>query len=121
MRVIYVCCNMIAKKIISPAEKTPMCLINELARFNKTTHQYKLTDESGPAHKKSFTVCLKLGDEEYIASGPSIKKGQHAAAAIALEKTKLKHPPPKKTITKNRELGLPRINQSLCTIMGLLN
>ncbi len=47
-----------------------MCLINELARHNKTTHQYKLTDESGPAHKKNFTVCLKLGDaEEYIASG----------------------------------------------------
>ena len=57
---------------------------------------------SGPAHKKSFTVCLKLGDsEEYIASGPSIKKAQHAAAAIALEKTSLKHPPPKTKTTKN--------------------
>ena len=56
----------------------------------------------GPAHKKSFTVCLKLGDaEEYIASGPSIKKAQHAAAAIALEKTSLKHPPPKTKTTKN--------------------
>ena len=54
----------------------------------------QLTDESGPAHKKSFTVCLLVGDEEYNASGPSIKKAQHAAAAIALEKTKLKHPPP---------------------------
>ena len=79
-----------------------MCLINELARFNKTTHQYKLTDESGPAHKKSFTVCLKLGDvEEYMASGPSIKKAQHAAAAIALEKTKLRHPPPKQKVVKS--------------------
>ena len=28
-------------------EKTPMCLINELARHNKTTHQYRLTDETG--------------------------------------------------------------------------
>ena len=56
----------------------------------------------GPAHKKSFTVCLKLGDsEKYIASGPSIKKAQHAAAAIALEKTSLKHPPPKAKATKN--------------------
>ena len=108
-----------------------MCLINELARYNKTTHQYKvnlwhakieslfrlneevhkiitflglqLTDESGPAHKKSFTVCLLVGDEEYNASGPSIKKAQHAAAAIALEKTKLKHPPPKQRVVKNRE------------------
>ena len=50
----------------------------------------------------AITVCLKLGDsEEYIASGPSIKKAQHAAAAIALEKTSLKHPPPKTKTTKN--------------------
>ena len=46
------------------AEKTPMCLINELARFNKTGHQYRLTDESGPAHKRTFTVCLRLGGEK---------------------------------------------------------
>ena len=79
-----------------------MCLINELARYNKIQQQYRLTDESGPAHKKTFTVCLKLGDcEEYIASGPSIKKAQHAAAAIAMEKTKLKHPPPKSRLVKN--------------------
>jgi len=85
-------------------EKTPMCLVNELARFNKVQHQYKLTDESGPAHKKSFTVCLKIGDkaeEEYVASGPSIKKAQHAAAAMALEKTQFKHPTPKVKHTKS--------------------
>ncbi|XP_055938006.1 double-stranded RNA-binding protein Staufen homolog 2-like isoform X2 [Argiope bruennichi] len=76
-------------------EKTPMCLINELARFNKVQHQYRLVDESGPPHKKTFTVVLKLDTEEYTASGPSIKKAQHAAAAIALEQTLLKHPPPK--------------------------
>ena len=29
------------------SEKTPMCLINELARFNKMQHHYRLTDESG--------------------------------------------------------------------------
>ena len=29
-------------------------------------HQYKLTDESGPAHKKSFTVCLKIGDKAEV-------------------------------------------------------
>ena len=123
-----------------------MCLINELARFNKTTHQYRLTDESGPPHKKSFTVRLKIGGtsganeegviiiptppltaaqqqrqaaagvdpaaaaaaaaavavgEEYAASGPSIKKAQHAAAAIALERTQLRHPPPKARVVKN--------------------
>ncbi|MPC07900.1 Double-stranded RNA-binding protein Staufen 1 [Portunus trituberculatus] len=80
----------------SSKEKTPMCLINELARYNKIQHQYCLTDEKGPAHKKTFTVTLRLGEsEDYTASGPSIKKAQHSAAAIALEKTQFKHPPPK--------------------------
>lgn len=81
--------------VANTKEKTPMCLINELARFNKIQHQYRLTDESGPAHKKTFTVLLKLGEEEYNASGLSIKKAQHAAATTAIEKTNYKHPPPK--------------------------
>ncbi|KAK6618065.1 hypothetical protein RUM44_002507 [Polyplax serrata] len=76
-------------------EKTPMCLVNELARFNKITHQYRLTNEQGPAHKKSFTVTLTLGSEEYTAEGPSIKKAQHSAAAEALSKTMFSHPTPK--------------------------
>ncbi|CAG9855151.1 unnamed protein product [Phyllotreta striolata] len=76
-------------------EKTPMCLVNELARYNKIQHQYRLTGEQGPAHKKVFTVTLKLGNEEYEAEGPSIKKAQHSAAAQALSKTEFKHPPPK--------------------------
>ena len=63
-------------------------------------HQYVLTDEQGPAHKKVFFVKLLLGDtEEYFASGPSIKKAQHIAAAQALEKTQFKHPPPKQPKT----------------------
>ncbi len=66
-------------------------------------HQYTLTDEQGPAHKKTFFVKLKLGDEEYASSGPSIKKAQHAAAAIALDKTQYKNPPPK----LNRNTGSP--------------
>lgn len=76
-------------------EKTPMCLVNELARFNKIQHQYRLTNEQGPAHKKKFTVTLKLGDEEFVAEGPSIKKAQHSAATKALEDTWYRHPPPK--------------------------
>nr|XP_050861386.1 double-stranded RNA-binding protein Staufen homolog 2 isoform X3 [Vespula vulgaris] len=78
-------------------EKTPMCLLNELARFNKIQHQYRLTNEEGPAHKKRFTVTLKLGEEEYVADGPSIKKAQHSAAAEALRKTWYRQPPPKPT------------------------
>lgn len=78
-------------------EKTPMCLLNELARFNKIQHQYRLTNEQGPAHKKRFTVTLKLGDEEYVAEGPSIKKAQHSAATEALTNTWYRKPPPKPT------------------------
>jgi len=78
-------------------EKTPMCLVNELARYNKISHQYKLVDETGPAHKKIFSVVLKLGEEEYAATGPSIKKAQHAAAESSLRDTKYKHP-----ISRNR-------------------
>ncbi|XP_034242712.1 double-stranded RNA-binding protein Staufen homolog 2 isoform X2 [Thrips palmi] len=76
-------------------EKTPMCLVNELARYNKIPHQYRLTNEQGPAHRKQFTVTLKLGEEEYTAEGASIKKAQHQAASIALSKTNYKHPPSK--------------------------
>lgn len=43
---------------------------------------------------------MKLGNEEYEAEGPSIKKAQHSAAALALTKTEFKHPPPK--IIRNR-------------------
>ncbi|XP_029633009.1 double-stranded RNA-binding protein Staufen homolog isoform X2 [Octopus sinensis] len=83
------------QNLANTKEKTSMCLINELARFNKVSHMYTLVDEIGPAHKKTFFVKLKLGEEEYSASGPSIKKAQHAAASIGLEKTAYKHPPPK--------------------------
>ncbi|XP_039301223.1 double-stranded RNA-binding protein Staufen homolog isoform X2 [Nilaparvata lugens] len=76
-------------------EKTPMCLVNELARYNKISHQYRLTEEQGPPHQKRFMVTLKLGEEEYAADGASIKKAQHAAASNALELTKYDHPPPK--------------------------
>ncbi|XP_060083019.1 double-stranded RNA-binding protein Staufen homolog isoform X1 [Ylistrum balloti] len=89
-------------------EKTPMCLINELARYNKIAHQYTLIDEQGPAHKKTFYVQLKLGDkEEYKQSGASIKKAQHAAAAEALENTTYTHPPPKPPkVLPQRELDV---------------
>lgn len=85
----------IPENLANTKEKTPMCLVNELARYNKCQHQYRLTGESGPAHKKRFTVTLKLGDEEYTAEGPSIKKAQHSAANEAIAATKYKHPPAK--------------------------
>ncbi|XP_065086475.1 double-stranded RNA-binding protein Staufen homolog 2 [Ochlerotatus camptorhynchus] len=90
----------VPETLANTKEKTPMCLVNELARYNKIQHQYRLTGESGPAHKKRFTVTLKLGDEEYTAEGPSIKKAQHSAAHEAIGATKYKHPPAKTNRTK---------------------
>lgn len=100
-------------------EKTPMCLVNELARYNKIQHQYRLTGETGPAHKKIFTVTLKLDNEEYEAEGPSIKKAQHSAAAQALAKTQLKHPPPK--TTRNSRQGIRAGSSGMVTPTVELN
>ncbi|XP_061401474.1 maternal effect protein staufen [Musca vetustissima] len=89
----------------SSREKTPMCLVNDLARFNKISFQYRLTGENGPAHCKRFTVTLKLGDEEYMAEGLKIKEAQHLAAKEAILKTKYKHPIPKANRRNGDEQG----------------
>ena len=82
-------------------EKTPMCLLNELARYHKHQPKYELTNEKGPPHEKIFTVRLVLDGKTYDSSGPSIKKAQHAAAAIALEKCGLTHPIPRVSMLKH--------------------
>ncbi|XP_061583264.1 double-stranded RNA-binding protein Staufen homolog 1 isoform X2 [Cololabis saira] len=85
----------------NPKEKTPMCLVNELARFNKIQPEYKLLSEQGPAHSKIFSVRLTLGDQYWEAEGTSIKKAQHSAAASALAETTL----PKPTARMPRNTG----------------
>jgi len=77
-------------------------------------HQYCLTDEQGPAHRKVFFVKLKLGDEEFDASGASIKKAQHAAASAALDSTKLPRPPPKRL-----SIGAAVAVSSECVMLSL--
>lgn len=82
---------------ITNNNKTPLCLVNELVRYNKIKHEYVLLDEIGPAHKKTFYILLKLGidtenEETYTANGSSIKKTQHLAAELALKSTKFKFP-----------------------------
>ncbi|KAJ8413424.1 hypothetical protein AAFF_G00094200 [Aldrovandia affinis] len=76
-------------------EKTPMCLVNELARFNRIQPQYKLLNERGPAHSKIFTVQLCLGEQVWEAEGTSIKKAQHSTASKALTETSLPRPSPR--------------------------
>uniref|UniRef100_A0A8C7YTQ7 Double-stranded RNA-binding protein Staufen homolog 2 n=1 Tax=Oryzias sinensis TaxID=183150 RepID=A0A8C7YTQ7_9TELE len=79
----------------NPKEKTPMCLVNELARFNRMQPQYKLLNERGPAHAKIFTVQLTLGEQVWEAEGTSIKKAQHSTAAKALAESVLPRPAPR--------------------------
>lgn len=46
------CLVVTVPNMANPKEKTPMCLVNELARFNKIQPEYKLLCEQGPAHSK---------------------------------------------------------------------
>ncbi|XP_026866717.2 double-stranded RNA-binding protein Staufen homolog 1 isoform X1 [Electrophorus electricus] len=85
-------CNPTVTNMANPKEKTPMCLVNELARYNKIQPEYKLLSEQGPAHSKIFSVRLTLGDQHWDAEGTSIKKAQHSAAACALSQTTLPKP-----------------------------
>ncbi|XP_051537766.1 double-stranded RNA-binding protein Staufen homolog 2 isoform X4 [Myxocyprinus asiaticus] len=83
------------ENMANPKEKTPMCLVNELARFNRIQPQYKLLNEKGPAHAKIFTVQLCLGNQVWEAEGSSIKKAQHSTATKALTESSLPRPPPR--------------------------
>ncbi|CAL8311436.1 unnamed protein product [Merluccius merluccius] len=83
------------ENMANPKEKTPMCLVNELARFNRIQPQYKLLNERGPAHAKVFTVQLSLGDQVWEAEGTSIKKAQHTTASRALMESVLPRPAPR--------------------------
>lgn len=83
------------ENMANPKEKTPMCLVNELARFNRIQPQYKLLNENGPAHAKIFTVQLYLGNQVWESEGSSIKKAQHSAATMALTESVLPQPPPR--------------------------
>ncbi|XP_072259357.1 double-stranded RNA-binding protein Staufen homolog 1-like [Pyxicephalus adspersus] len=109
----------------NPKEKPPMCLVNELALFNRIQYKYTVIKEEGPAHCKTFTVQLTLGDQNWEAEGTSIKNAQHAAAAKALEGTKYPKPtarpsgeegetPATDSITPTVELN------ALCMKLGLI-
>ncbi|XP_044154076.1 double-stranded RNA-binding protein Staufen homolog 1 isoform X1 [Bufo gargarizans] len=134
----------VSPNMANPKEKTPMCLVNELARYNKVQPQYKLLSEQGPAHskviplgrwqdysllervgedrpKQMFTVQLTLGDQYWEAEGTSIKKAQHAAAAKALEGTKYPKPTarPSRSGGKNIDSITPTVElNALCMKLG---
>ncbi|XP_064336954.1 double-stranded RNA-binding protein Staufen homolog 2 isoform X2 [Camelus dromedarius] len=97
-------CSSLQDKMANPKEKTPMCLVNELARFNRVQPQYKLLKERGPAHSKMFSVQLSLGEQTWESEGSSIKKAQQAVANKALTESTLPKPvqkPPKSNVNNN--------------------
>lgn len=67
-----------------------MCLVNELARFNKIQPEYKLLREQGPAHCKVnivHTACALITHQECfffytIASGSVIQNTNCQTAEI---------------------------------------
>uniref|UniRef100_A0A1A8MH34 Double-stranded RNA-binding protein Staufen homolog 1 n=1 Tax=Nothobranchius pienaari TaxID=704102 RepID=A0A1A8MH34_9TELE len=110
--------NTTTVNMANPKEKTPMCLVNELARFNKLQPEYKLLSEQGPAHSKIFSVRLTLGDQHWEAEGTSIKKAQHSAAASALTETTL--PKPTMRMPRNTADGITHTMElnALCIKLG---
>lgn len=99
--------------------KSSMCRVAEIARFNKLRHVYNLQDESGPAHKKLFTVKLVLTPEDtFEGSGTSIKRAQQAAAEAAIEGNKLPLPPEKQRRRIN-DLSKPhRVLMNVCRTLN---
>lgn len=74
-------------------QKSAMALMTELTRFHGIKHEYRLCEESGPPHEKTFHVELQVGEEEiFRGSGRSIRKAYHAAAQSALDGTALAAP-----------------------------
>lgn len=95
-----------------PKEKTPMCQVNEIAKFNKLQPKYVLAGEEGPPHHKTFTVYLELGAEKYEGTGTSIKKAQHAAAKKVIDNCETLDRPkykPKRPKTINMDALTPTV------------
>ncbi|KAK3697756.1 hypothetical protein QZH41_010313, partial [Actinostola sp. cb2023] len=81
------------------SQKTPISLMNELAKANNLEPEYKVLEETGPAHKKTFRVELTLGDIGiWEGTGNSIKQARHSAATLGLENCGLCLP--EKTVIK---------------------
>ena len=94
------------------AQKTPVSLMNELAKANKLNPEYKVIEESGPAHKRTFTVQLTLGDVgTWEGKATSIRSARHAAATAGLENCGLSKP----------EIEKPKIQQFSVTPTVELN
>ena len=77
-------------------QKTLISLMNELCKANNIVPEYKVVEETGPPHQKTFRVALCLLNHGTIATyegiGQTIKGGKHKAAQLALETSGLTKP-----------------------------
>ncbi|CAH0561409.1 unnamed protein product [Brassicogethes aeneus] len=85
----------IGEVLFDKQAQTKLAQLHELAVFNGLKYKYTLIKEEGPAHKKEFTILLKLGEDEYEGTGKSLKAAQKEAASKALQNSVFKHPAPK--------------------------
>lgn len=83
------------------AQKTPISLMNELCKANSIAPEYKVIDENGPPHQKTFKVQLSLPNVGcYEGIGQTIKGAKHKAAQLGLETSGLTKPERKPKILK---------------------
>ncbi|XP_001628701.3 double-stranded RNA-binding protein Staufen homolog 2 isoform X2 [Nematostella vectensis] len=83
------------------SQKTPISLMNELAKANNLNPEYNVIEETGPAHKKTFKVQLKLGDIGiWEGMANNIKLAKHKAAEKGLENCGLCMPEKKVVISR---------------------
>jgi hypothetical protein len=73
--------------------KTPISLMNEVCKSNNVIPEYKVVEETGPPHEKTFKVELSLPDVgSYEGVASTIRGAKHKAAQLGLETSGLTKP-----------------------------
>ena len=75
-----------ATKAAAPSgPKNPIMKLNEIAMTAGISIEWGLLSDSGPAHMRSFTWSLKMGEYSCMGSGPNKKLARAQAAQNMLE------------------------------------
>ena len=95
--------NQCEKYILATLEERLSCLSEDgiykdskselqelLQKFSKPLPVYEVIEVSGPSHNQMFTVTCKVTslDEDFMATGHSIKYAEQQSASLALQKMK---------------------------------
>lgn len=74
----------------------------------------------GPAHDKTYSVSLIIGEEKYLAQGKSIKKAKQNAAILLFENTNYVPIPSKDKFEKIDESVAPTVLlNNVCMQFGI--